>query len=438
MYTESTKLQQETAIVISVGRKGEDRALVREHLEELVFLAETAQVFVAETMIQERVSPDVATYIGKGKVQELKELVEQHDAHVVLADDELSPVQIRNLERELNVKVLDRSALILDIFATRARSLEAKTQVELAQLQYLMPRLSRMWTHLSKQYGGVGTKGPGETQIESDRRMIRYRIQRLKEKLRDIDVQRKEQRKQRGALTRFALIGYTNAGKSTLMNVMTDAKVYTEDQLFATLDTTVRQLELPAGTIALLSDTVGFIRKLPAHLIASFRSTLAESMEADMLIHVVDVSHPAFAEHMAVVDETLNELHAEQKPLVLVFNKVDAVEDKDLLETLAHEYPDAIQLSAQKGLNVRSLLRRMQEFCDSCADVVELFLPFSAMNKVAALYTTAEVIERRDEDEGVYMKVRVPPPQQKLMESTYGEYIRAHETAEPAVVNVDA
>lgn len=424
MYTESAKLQQETAIVISVGRKGEDRELVREHLEELVFLAETAQVHVAETMIQERVSPDVATFIGKGKVQELKELVEQHVAHVVLADAELSPVQIRNLERELNVKVLDRSALILDIFATRARSLEAKTQVELAQLQYLMPRLSRMWTHLSKQYGGVGTKGPGETQIESDRRMIRYRIQRLKEKLREIDVQRKEQRKQRGALTRFALIGYTNAGKSTLMNVMTDAQVYTEDQLFATLDTTVRQLELPNGTVALLSDTVGFIRKLPTHLIASFRSTLAESMEADMLIHVVDVSHPAFSEHMAVVNETLRDLHAENKPLLLVFNKTDAVEDKDMLRALGQEYPDAIQMSAQKGINVRLLLRRMQEFCDSCATVLELFLPFSAMNKVAALYSIAEVVERTDEEEGVYMKVRIAPPQQKFIESTHGQYIR--------------
>jgi GTP-binding protein HflX len=431
MYTESASIQRETAIVISVGRKGEDRAAVREHLEELVFLAQTAQVHVAETMIQERVSPDVATYIGKGKVQELKELVEQHGAHVVLADDELSPVQIRNLERELNVKVLDRSALILDIFATRARSVEAKTQVELAQLQYLMPRLSRMWTHLSKQYGGVGTKGPGETQIESDRRMIRYRIQRLKEKLREIDVQRKEQRKQRGALTRFALIGYTNAGKSTLMNVMTNAEVYTEDQLFATLDTTVRQIELPQGTTALLSDTVGFIRKLPTHLIASFRSTLAESMEADMLIHVVDVSHPAFQEHMAVVDETLRALHAEEKPIVVVFNKIDAVEDKDLLQSYTRSYPDALFISAKKGLNVRALVQRMQEFCDSFAAPLELHIPFSAMNKVAALYTQTEVVERRDDDDGVFLKVHVAPSQQGWVQSVFAEYIRSGK--QPAV-----
>ncbi len=424
MITEKSSIQQETAIVISVGTKGEDRSIVFEHLDELAFLAETAHVNVAEKLIQERVSPDVRTYIGKGKVDELRELIEQHKAQLIIADSELSPVQIRNLERELNVKVLDRSALILDIFATRARSVEAKTQVELAQLQYLMPRLSRMWTHLSKQYGGVGTKGPGETQIESDRRLIKLRIQRLKEKLKEIDQQRKEQRKQRSGLLRFALVGYTNAGKSTLMNVMTSADVYTEDQLFATLDTTVRQLELPSGTIALLSDTVGFIRKLPTHLVASFRSTLAESVESDMLLHIVDVSHHAFREHLMVVQQTLESLDVGDKPTLLIFNKIDLIEDKEMLRSLDFEYPGCLKISAAKGLNVRELLGRMQDYSDSITKTMDFFLPFSAMKDLAVLYQNTEILERADEESGILVRARISPTQEGLIRNKFKQYIR--------------
>ncbi len=425
MITEQTRIQQETAIVVSVAKKGEDRRIVFEHLDELAFLAETAHVHVAERMIQERVSPDVGTFIGKGKVEELKALIEEHKAQLIIADCELSPVQIRNLERELQVKVIDRSALILDIFATRARSLEAKTQVELAQLQYLMPRLSRMWTHLSKQYGGVGTKGPGETQIESDRRMIKIRIQRLKEKLEEIDQQRREQRKQRIGMVRFALVGYTNAGKSTLMNVMTKADVYTEDQLFATLDTTVRQIELPQGTTALLSDTVGFIRKLPTHLVASFRSTLAESIESDMLLHIVDVSHHAFREHLAVVQETLNSLKVAEKPTLLVFNKMDAVEDKELLHSLDFEYPGCIKISALSGLNVRELLARMQAYCDSVNKLMQFSLPYSAMKEMALIYEHAEVLRREEDEDGVHLEARVAPAQEGLIRNKFSRYIRS-------------
>ncbi len=424
MITEQRTIQRETAVLVSVAPKGGDRELVFEHLDELAFLAETAMVDVADRIIQERTSPDVATFIGRGKVTELKECIEKHGAQLIIADDELSPVQIRNLERELEVKVIDRSALILDIFATRARSVEARTQVELAQLQYLMPRLSRMWTHLSKQYGGVGTKGPGETQIESDRRLIKVRIQRLKEKLNTIDSQRREQRKQRLNMTRFALVGYTNAGKSTLMNVLTDAEVYAQDELFATLDTTVRQLELPSGRIALLSDTVGFIRKLPTHLVASFRSTLAESIESDMLLHVVDVSHHAFREHMAVVQETLVALKADTKPLLLIFNKIDAVQDRDLLATLRVEYPDAVQISAKSGLNVRSILKRMQEFCDSVNSTLILDVPFSAMKDLSLLYQNADILSRVDGETGIQVEARISPSQEGMIRNRFKEYIR--------------
>ncbi len=423
MITENTRIQLETAIIVSVARKGEDRKIVYEHLDELAFLAETAHVQVAERMIQERVSPDRGTYIGKGKVEELKALIEEHKAQLIIADTELSPVQIRNLERELEVKVIDRSALILDIFATRARSLEAKTQVELAQLQYLMPRLSRMWTHLSKQYGGVGTKGPGETQIESDRRMIKVRIQRLKEKLEEIDLQRKEQRKQRAGMIRFALVGYTNAGKSTLMNVMTKADVYTENQLFATLDTTVRQIELPQGLTALLSDTVGFIRKLPTHLVASFRSTLAESIESDMLIHLVDVSNHAFREHLEVVQETLNSLNVGDKPTLLVFNKMDMVEDKDFLRSLDEEYPGCIKISALSGINVLEVLNRMQAFSDSVNTLMRFSLPYSAMKELAVLYENTEVLSREEDENGIQIQARVSPTQEGLIRNKYKQYI---------------
>ncbi|MBL7999030.1 MAG: GTPase HflX [Candidatus Kapabacteria bacterium] len=425
MIEQVTSVENERGIIASVVRKGADRNEVTEHLDELEFLATTANVEIAARLIQERERPDLASYIGRGKVQELKQLVEDNKAAFVLFDDELSPVQIRNLERELEVKVIDRSALILDIFAHRARTVEARTQVELAQLQYLMPRLSRMWTHLSKQYGGVGTKGPGETQIETDRRIIRYRIQRLKEKLREIDQQKVVQRKQRQSQIRFALVGYTNAGKSTLMNHITGADVYMEDKLFATLDTTVRQFTLPGGQTALLSDTVGFIRKLPAHLIASFRSTLAESIEADMLIHLVDCTNPMYTEHIAVVRETLAGLNIGDKPVLLVFNKIDALEDREQVSALEYEYPGCILLSAATGYNVRSLLSAMQLYVDGLGSDYSMLIPYKNMGDVAALYSVGEILERTDGDDGVEIHLRVLREKEHLIQNKYAEYIRA-------------
>lgn len=425
MIHEVQSIEHERAIVICVLQKGSDRTIATEHLDELEFLAETANVDVCARLIQERAKPDGATYIGKGKVEELKELLEGENAKVVIVDDDLTPAQARNLERQLEVKVIDRSALILDIFANRARTLEAKTQVELAQYQYLLPRLTRMWTHLSKQYGGVGTKGPGETQIETDRRIVRYRIQRLKEKLNEIDVQKVTQRKQRQSMARFALVGYTNAGKSTLMNLITDATVYVENQLFATLDTTVRQFNLPSGQTCLLSDTVGFIRKLPPHLVASFRSTLAESIESDMLLHIVDVSNPSFREHISVVMETLEHLNIHNKPLLLVLNKTDLIEDKDVLRNIEFEFPGSISISAQQGLNVRTLLQKLQEFHDSLGTTLTLEFPYSSMAMVGKVYSLAEVIERTDNDDGVSMTIRITSDKLPAFRNLYETYIRS-------------
>jgi GTP-binding protein HflX len=295
----------ERSILVAVSTPGAGRARTEEYLEELALLASSAGALVVGRLVQERRSPDPALYIGKGKVEELAWLAVEREAQLVIVDDELSPVQVRNLERNLTCKIIDRSALILDIFASRARSSEAKAQVELAQLQYMLPRLTRQWTHLSKQYGGIGTKGPGETQIETDRRVIRTKIGRLRERLARIGKEREVQRKGRSTMPRVALVGYTNAGKSTLLNWFSDAGVVAEDRLFATLDPTVRAVRLSPAHSILLADTVGFIRKLPHHLIASFKSTLDEVREADLLLHVVDVSHPAFNEQIAVVQDTL-------------------------------------------------------------------------------------------------------------------------------------
>ena len=318
-----TTIQKEKAIAIAFGKKGTDRELAFEHLNELESLADTAGAEIIEKVYQELAAPNPATIVGKGKIEEIKFLIETKEITLVIFDDDLSPSQLRNLENELEVKIIDRSGLIIDIFAKHAKSLEAQTQVELAQSQYLLPKLSKMWTHLSKQYGGIGTKGPGETQIETDRRALRMKIQRLKDKLKEISVQKEQQKKGRASLPRFSLIGYTNAGKSSLMNTISDASVFVEDKLFATLDTTVRAFNFPNGQKGLLSDTVGFIRKLPTHLIASFRSTLAEAADADILIHVVDVSHKYFREHIKVVDDTLEFLKLSEKPTLLVFNKID-------------------------------------------------------------------------------------------------------------------
>jgi GTP-binding protein HflX len=321
--TYDTALKQERAVLVGVIRPGEKPEETKEYLDELAFLVDTAGGAVETTFTQKMLKPDRATFVGTGKLEEIKGYVQSEEIDMVVFDDELSPSQLRNIERELQVKILDRSNLILDIFAGRAQTAQAKTQVELAQLQYLLPRLTRLWTHLERQKGGIGMRGPGETQIESDRRMILEKISLLKGRLKLIDKQNETQRKNRVELIRVALVGYTNVGKSTIMNMLSKSEVFAENKLFATLDTTVRKVVIE-NLPFLLSDTVGFIRKLPHHLVECFKSTLDEVREADVLIHVVDVSHPNFEDQINVVNETLKDLGARDKPTIMVFNKIDA------------------------------------------------------------------------------------------------------------------
>ncbi|MFC0317264.1 MULTISPECIES: GTPase HflX [Olivibacter] len=318
-----TAIKPERAVLVGIITPNETEDQEKEYLEELAFLVETAGGETINTFTQRMQKPDRATFVGSGKLDEIKAYVNAEEADIVVFDDELSPSQLRNIENELKIKILDRSNLILDIFANRAKTAQAKTQVELAQLQYLLPRLTRMWTHLERQKGGIGMRGPGETQIESDRRMILNKISLLKEKLKQIDKQNETQRKNRGELIRVALVGYTNVGKSTIMNMISKSEVFAENKLFATLDTTVRKVVID-NLPFLLSDTVGFIRKLPHHLVECFKSTLDEVREADILVHVVDISHPNFEDHINTVNETLKDLGAIDKPVITVFNKIDA------------------------------------------------------------------------------------------------------------------
>ncbi|MBS2098268.1 GTPase HflX [Carboxylicivirga linearis] len=319
----STQQELEKVVLVSVKTPEVTEQQVEEYLDELAFLAETAGAEPVKRFTQNLAMPDPKTFVGSGKLQEIVDYMKVHEVKTIIFDDELSPSQLRNLENNLKVLVLDRTNLILDIFARRARTAHAKTQVELAQYQYLLPRLTRMWTHLERQRGGIGMRGPGEKEIETDRRIIRDKIAKLKTDLKKIDKQMTTQRQNRGKLVRVALVGYTNVGKSTLMNVMSKSEVFAENKLFATLDTTVRKVVID-NIPFLLADTVGFIRKLPHHLVESFKSTLDEVREADVLLHVVDVSHPGFEQQIEVVTETLTEIDKREKPTILVFNKVDA------------------------------------------------------------------------------------------------------------------
>ncbi|MDI1321613.1 MAG: GTPase HflX [Algoriphagus sp.] len=321
-----TSPKEETAVLVSVIRQNQSALETEEHLEELSFLAETLGAKTVYRFTQKMERPDIRTFVGKGKLEEILAYITHFEVDMVIFDDDLSPSQMRNLEDELKVKIYDRSLLILDIFLKRAQSAQAKTQVELARFQYLLPRLTRMWTHLERQRGGTGTRGgSGEKEIETDKRDIRTKISLLKEKLKEIDIQGETQRKSRKGVVRVALVGYTNVGKSTLMNLITKTDILAENKLFATVDSTVRKVVLD-NVPFLLSDTVGFIRKLPTHLIESFKSTLDEIREADLLVHVVDISHPHFEDHIAVVTQTLNDIKAGDKPILLVFNKIDLVE----------------------------------------------------------------------------------------------------------------
>ncbi len=325
----------EKAILVGLITKNQDEKQVVEYLDELTFLADTAGAITCKSFVQRLEHPNPKTFVGKGKLEEIAAYVKENGINLVIFDDELSPSQMRNIEEVLGCKILDRTNLILDIFASRAQTAHAKIQVELAQLQYMLPRLTRLWTHLEKQQGGIGMRGPGETEIETDRRVIREKISKLKEQLLKIDRQMHTQRKTRTEMPRVALVGYTNVGKSTIMNMLSKSEVFAENKLFATLDTTVRKVVFDAVPF-LLSDTVGFIRKLPHHLVESFKSTLDEVREADILLHVVDISHPQFEDQLNIVSQTLQELKIQNQNIILVFNKIDAFsyipkENDDLL-----------------------------------------------------------------------------------------------------------
>ncbi len=339
---QKTEIYQERAVLVGLITPQQNEEKAREYLDELAFLADTAGASPEKFFFQKIDFPNPKTFVGPGKLAEIKDFIEKNDIGLVIFDDELTPKQLKNIEAELKVLILDRTNLILDIFAKRAQTANAKTQVELAQLQYLLPRLTRMWTHLERQRGGIGLRGPGETQIETDRRIILTKISALKQNLKDIDKQMSTQRKNRGKMVRVALVGYTNTGKSTLMNMLSKSDVFAENKLFATLDTTVRKVIIE-NLPFLLCDTVGFIRKLPHHLVESFKSTLDEVREADLLVHVVDVSHPNFEEHIHVVEQTLHEIDKTTKPYILVFNKIDA---------FSHVHKDEFDLTPTKRENI--------------------------------------------------------------------------------------
>ncbi|MDL2208655.1 GTPase HflX [Parabacteroides sp. OttesenSCG-928-O15] len=370
----------EKAVLVGLVTHVQNEQKVKEYLDELAFLAETAGMETAKRFTQKLDYPHPVTFVGSGKLQEIKEYVVENEIGVVIFDDELSPKQLRNIEKELQVRIMDRTSLILDIFAFRAQTAHAKTQVELAQYQYMLPRLTRLWTHLERQRGGSAMmRGPGETQLETDKRIIKEKIALLKKQLVDIDKQKSVQRKNRGKMVRVALVGYTNVGKSTLMNLLSKSEVFAENKLFATLDTTVRKV-IVDNLPFLLSDTVGFIRKLPTELVESFKSTLDEVREADLLVHLVDISHPSFEEQIEVVNKTLAEIDNTEKPMIMVFNKIDAFtfvpkEEDDLSprgrenislpeleQTWMNRLPDnTIFISAKQSTNTDQLKKLLYE-----------------------------------------------------------------------------
>ncbi|MDC3136152.1 GTPase HflX [Bacteroidota bacterium] len=401
----NSDIDKEKVLLVGIYGLSSEKYQAEEHLEELALLTDTAGGIPVAKVLQQRNRPDVSSYVGKGKLTELKGQMSALGAKTIIFDDDLSPTQIRNVEKVTDAKVLDRSALILDIFASRAQTAAAKTQVELAQLQYLLPRLTRYWTHLSRQSGGIGTKGPGETQIETDRRIIGQRIGVLKSKLEKLDKQRTTQRKSRDQMTRLSLVGYTNAGKSTLMNALTDSGVFTENRLFATLDPTVRRHQLRTHEI-LLSDTVGFIRKLPHHLVQSFKSTLDEVREADLLIHLVDGSSTMVHEYIEVVQQTLKELKSNNKQTLLVFNKVDRMDDEQH-EILRGEYPNALYISAIRGIGLSELEEAIEQEIESHYIKVDLEIPIQAYKAVAFIHEHAHVENEKYTGEFVHITCRI-------------------------------
>ncbi len=417
----------ERAVLVGAPQGELETCLVEEHLGELARLTDTAGGEVVGALTQRISKPNPRFYVGKGKADELKSLVTEREGDLVIFDDELSPAQGKNLEALLDVRVMDRSELILDIFATRARSKEARMQVELAQLEYLLPRLRRMWRHLSRIRGGIGLRGPGETQLETDRRLIGKRIVDLKGKLRQVAKAREMQRKSREGSFRAALVGYTNAGKSSLLRALSGAELFIEDRLFATLDSATRKVELGAGHEALLTDTVGFIRKLPHHLVASFRSTLEEAREGDVLLHVIDASHAAWEEQRQVVNDVLADLDLTTHDKILVFNKVDRIthaEEEALRARIrALEPTPAVFVSAHVDATLGALKETLIARIRARLEEVVVRVPVEDGQAIAAIYRESEIIDRADENRDVLIIARIPAPLLGRLRSREGVHV---------------
>jgi len=402
--------QPERVFLVGAELKQEGENAARETMEELAELAITAGAVIVGEGTQKIARPHVATFIGKGKAAELAEIARQEEVDTVIFDDELSPAQTRNLERVFECKVLDRTALILDIFAQRASTKEGKMQIEMAQLQHILPRLTRMWTHLSRQKGGIGMRGDGESQLEVDRRRIQERIRRRRRGLEEVRRVRTTQRqgRKRNNWPLVSIVGYTNAGKSTLLNALTGTNVLSEDKLFATLDPTTRRLQLPTNQNALLSDTVGFIRKLPHQLVESFKATLEEVVEADILMHVVDVSSGAFVEQINAVAEVLKEITATNKPMLMVFNKIDRLPERRGRFHLCREHEHAVAISSRTGEGLEELKAELGAMLRPVRQCMELKIPAAAGAVLARVRAVAEVEEERYENERVYLRAHVP------------------------------
>lgn len=405
-------IPRERALLVGAPIKRMSAEAAAEHLAELGRLADTAGAEIVGELVQRIDAPNPRFYIGEGKADELRDLVASSNATIAIFDDELSPAQGKNLEDFLNVRVLDRAELILDIFATRARTAEAKMQVELAQLQYMLPRLTRMWAHLSRVRGGIGMRGPGETQLETDRRMINQKISRLKDDLERVARQRATQRKSRTGAFQAALVGYTNAGKSSILRNLSGTDAFVEDRLFATLDAATRHVDLGGGYECLVTDTVGFIRKLPHHLVASFRATLEEARESDVLLHVIDASHPGWREQMEVVEEVLEDLELAERPTILVFNKVDRLTHEEELtwrQRVAIEYTqEAVFVSTIEPEGIEPLRETLRHRIRLANPAVRITVPASSGAVLAEIYRAGEVISRADHDGVVVVTARVP------------------------------
>jgi GTP-binding protein HflX len=397
----------EKCLLVGVQTGKQQRWQVEENLMELSALASTAGAEIVDQIIQERSKLDPAFFVGKGKAEEIAQFVICKNVDIVIFDEELSPTQIKNLEKLIEIKIIDRSALILDIFAAHARSKESHTQVELAQLNYYLPRLTKQWSHLSRQVGGIGTKGPGETQLEVDRRIIRTRISTLKQELSRIEKRHIVQRKKASQFIRAALVGYTNSGKSTLLNALTKAETHVENKLFATLDTTTRRLNLDEKNSILLSDTVGFIRKLPHHLIASFHTTLTQAIEADILLKVIDLSNSMYQEHILVIDYILSDLEIVNKPTVLIMNKVDKINEDGIFRQVQSNYPNAILVSAKKKIRLERIKMKIRDLLQDRYIEKELIIPSSKSYVLHHISSICHIKEQKFLENKIILLIKV-------------------------------